>query len=40
MLVWVAGARLHAGRNVVPYACADAAWLVACVHRPVLAASH
>ena len=39
MLVWLAGARLHAGQSVVPYAGADAAWLVAFAHPPHVAAS-
>ena len=33
-------ARLCSYRSAIPYACADAAWLVASVHHPVLAASH
>ena len=30
MLVWLPGARLHAGRSAVPFDGADAAWLEAC----------
>ena len=39
MLVWLAGARLHAGRSAVPFAGADAAWLVAFARPPDVAAS-
>ena len=39
MLVWLAGARLHAGRSAVPFDGADAAWLVAFAHPPHVAAS-
>ena len=40
VLVWLAGARLHAGRIAGPHAFDDAAWIAAVVHHPVLAASH
>ena len=39
MLVWLAGARLHAGRSAVPFDGADAACLVAFAHPPDVAAS-
>ena len=38
VLVWLAGARLHAGRIAGPHVCDDAAWIAATVHHPVQAA--
>ena len=38
MLVWLAGARLHAGRGAVPFDGADGACLVAFAHPPGVAA--